>query len=181
MAFMLAEPRLLIATMFVFGILAREAYGAWQDFRPPKGAVAFVALAAAPASFFMFLPEIASDYPSMPDLIAHSSRPLRYLLLGPILTGVVLLAARGDNAIARFAAWGPVRTFGIISYSYYLSHGIAIHFVERALLPLVEPGYHSIPLAFGIFVLSFGLTVLVALVFFALVEYPFSIGRRVAY
>ena len=180
-ALTLVAPRLLVATMFLFGMRAKELHGAFKSAKLPAGLTPFVALAMAPASLFMFLPEIADDFPSIPAFVADSYPPLRFVVLGLVLTGVVVLAARGDNALARFAGWGPVRMFGIISYSYYLSHGIAIHFVEQILVPLMPAGYHSIPLAGAFLLISMAFTVLVALGFFLFVEYPFSIGRRVAY
>ena len=171
-----------LASMFLFGILAREAYGALRASAPGVAGAAYAtAFAAVPASFYMFLPELSGEFPGLPALITEASPTLRFLVLGPILGLFVLFAALPNNPISRLGAWRPVRAFGIISYSYYLSHGIGIHLVERAIQGLGPSESHSFLLALAVFLGSFVLTVFIALFFFLTVEFPVSIRKRIVY
>jgi peptidoglycan/LPS O-acetylase OafA/YrhL len=182
LALLLTTGMTAIATMFIFGILAREAHSALAERKLPTTGLAWTAaIAAVPASFYMFLPELRDAYPTMPAVIREAGIAVRFLVLGPILATLVLMAARPESPIARFCGWAPVRAFGIISYSYYLSHGIGIHLTEKLLQPAFASGYHSLPFAIALFGATFVLTVLVALVFFLAIEFPASIRKRIAY
>ena len=173
---------LIPGSLFVYGMLAREAYTALEKCELDlRWAAWIVAAAVVPVALYKFVPELRLDYPQMPVWLAQSNHRLRYVLTGVTLGGFVLLAARGGNAISRFAAFKPVRAFGLISYSYYLSHGLVVHFTDIALRPLSSLGYRSATLALVVFAVSFVATVVVAGALFLAVEFPASLRKRILY
>lgn len=170
------------AAAFVFGILALEVYSALRGREPRANWLAWLtALALGPAALVKYAPDLLSDYPELLAVVAGASQRQRILIVDGVLAGFVLLAALGGNPIARFAAWKPVRAFGIVSYSYYLSHGIAIQLVATAVEGLGFEASRSLSLGAWVLLASFALSVSIAFALFLTVEFPYSLRKRLLY
>ena len=93
---------------------------------------------------------------------------LRYSIQGIALLPLFWLAIRySDNSIFRWLNWRPVRYLGLVSFTFYLCHGISLEFAWR----LIEA---QIPRA----VLGFSIALAFSAAMYVLVEKPIARLRR---
>lgn len=97
-----------------------------------------------------------------------------------VTTSLVLLRlTHGDGPLRRWFAWTPCRYLGNVSYSFYLTHGLAIELTMNAggdLFPgLGGPAYLA-----ATFAASLGLGIALATALFVLAERPYFTWGAVA-
>jgi peptidoglycan/LPS O-acetylase OafA/YrhL len=93
---------------------------------------------------------------------------LRYTVQGIALLPIFWLAVRHPEwLVFRWMNWRPVRFFGVVSFSFYLCHGMALDFADQ----LIK---EQIPRA----LLGFVFALLFATSMYFLVERPFAKLRR---
>lgn len=98
---------------------------------------------------------------------------LRYSLQGIAFFPLFWLAIRhSDWLIFRWLSWQPIRFFGNISYTFYLSHVAALIFAGRIL------NNDETARSANVAILAFALSILFATVMFYLVERPLGRLRR---
>ncbi|MBU1531371.1 MAG: acyltransferase [Gammaproteobacteria bacterium] len=93
---------------------------------------------------------------------------LRYTVQGIALLPIFWLAVRHPEwLVFRWMNWRPVRFFGVVSFSFYLCHGMALDFADQVIK-------EQIPRA----LLGFVFALLFATSMYFLVERPFAKLRR---
>jgi exopolysaccharide production protein ExoZ len=101
---------------------------------------------------------------------------LTFVLLGTVIGLFLFAAARGSGAVARGLGWRPLRYVGMVSYSFYLIHGLTINAIALVLRALAPPG-SPFPIApsLGAYVLLavpvYGACVVTSVALFKAVEY----------
>jgi exopolysaccharide production protein ExoZ len=83
-----------------------------------------------------------------------------------------------DGFLSRWFQWDWIRWFGNISYSYYLVHGVVLHFILVLVLRLPLPKTWPVPMFLAFFAASFGVTAIGSAGVFLAVEKPFSLRRQ---
>ena len=94
---------------------------------------------------------------------------VRALLLWLVALSLVLHAIAREGPLARTLSWTPLRWLGNMSYSYYLSHALA--------MALAGVRTKTLPLYLALLPISFIGTWVVSTLLFATVEKPFSLRR----
>ena len=148
---------------FAFGILAYEALESKSlrsSVERSRG-VFLVALLAVTALWCM----------ARTDLFGFQ-RPTG---LAPALFFLALFTLGAPRGVTRALSLAPLRWLGGISYSYYLSHGLALKFVALVLFRVLH-GHTSQPGLAAVLVASFAVTLVVAQILYSLVEYPLSVA-----
>jgi peptidoglycan/LPS O-acetylase OafA/YrhL len=88
---------------------------------------------------------------------------------------VTLWALGGDGMLARLLSIPELRWLGNISYSYYLVHTLAINFIRVGVIRSGIAGRHPLMSWILLFPVTLGLSVIIAVILFVLVERRFSI------
>lgn len=93
-----------------------------------------------------------------------------------ICIGVFLIEViNGDSRWLRWLTWAPIRYLGNMSYSYYLIHGLFIHFSMRCLSQFIEPSLNMTWGYFPVMALTLSITILGSATLFLLVEKRYSL------
>ena len=112
-----ADPLVLCWSLLFAGValaVHEEALCAGMA-RVPTAAIAIAYLAVTTAGMLDALPA-----------------PVAILAFGAVTLALVAKSLRGDNAIARLLALGPLRALGRVSYSFYLVHWMIVVLVARS-------------------------------------------------
>ena len=154
--------------MFVTGMLAHEGLARAPRWSPPPLA-AGIALVGAPVLAWMLAQHL-------PEPVGAAAR-VAVLSLG---FGLVAWAASQNppHGLARALSWTPLRWLGNISYSVYLTHGLALNglmpmFGRMALLTALPAPLAIVLAAPGLLVAA----LVPALLLYAAVEHPWSLRR----
>jgi peptidoglycan/LPS O-acetylase OafA/YrhL len=116
--------------MFVPGLLLYELRDAWpKTFRAP--AAIALGIAAAVAAAIVIAPTITLALESGRWAGAPTTAAVvqagAFLLLSAGTSLLIFAAVATDGWLARALSWSPVRTVGLVSYSFYLIHGATIN------------------------------------------------------
>jgi peptidoglycan/LPS O-acetylase OafA/YrhL len=167
----LSHPRLI---MFTCGILLRETIHrriGWERFGN-FAALAGFALALA----FIGVGDIPIVARFCGPVVTRSSFALGSLFVSTYALGYYALG--GNDLLAKWFSWDWLRWFGNISYTYYLTHGLVLHFLKVVLGFLHLPARLS-PLSYlALCCLSIVTTVLGSSAVFLAVEKRFSFSKR---
>lgn len=185
-AFSVPHVRMLL---FVAGILLYEASASGLLGRLPCGPGEWIAVGLFGASlvcvyllevrqsWFTFLPGWWSGRETIPGVPVYQG-PYKTLAL---MVGCYALAAYAfafDGRVKRLLCWAPMRYLGNMSYSYYLSHGIALQGVALACAALTPPGTRSVAIWATALVGGFAATWAASTALFVLVEKPMSLEQH---
>ncbi len=89
--------------------------------------------------------------------------------------GLALYSLCYDGILKRFFSIDWLRWMGNISYSYYLIHGLALHFVAKAMRALIGTPILPTPLFLLMGVMALLVTILTGAVLFLAIEKPLSL------
>ena len=98
----------------------------------------------------------------------------QHVFLAAAAFSITLCAMERGTWVSRMVAAAPLRLLGRISFSYYLTHGLAMHALAKA---ITHPG-HSVALFAGLLPLVLAATVLFGGTVFLAVEEPLSLPVR---
>jgi peptidoglycan/LPS O-acetylase OafA/YrhL len=96
-----------------------------------------------------------------------------HLLAALFLFCFCFSAFGGHPGLSRFLARRPIRLFGGLSYSFYLTHGLALNFLNHVAAPRLFGGVVPSPLAWLWYPASIIAATVVAAGFFLLFERHF--------
>ena len=144
MSFYLGFPLLVLAlrhrtAIAVAGIVAPVlAHAAGADALVLCWSLLFIGVALAYSSARwprLPAPAVIAAYLAITTCAALDLLPATAAILafGAVAATIVSLCVRGDNAVARALAWGPLRALGRVSYSFYLVHWMIVVLVARAM------------------------------------------------
>ncbi|HEV2447665.1 MAG TPA: acyltransferase family protein [Candidatus Sulfopaludibacter sp.] len=84
-------------------------------------------------------------------------------------------ALEGGGLLSKWFSWDWLRWFGNISYSYYLLHGLILHFLLKFLVLLKLPSQLSVPAIVALLLFSFAVTAAGSSLLFLAIEKPLSL------
>ncbi len=112
-------------------------------------------------------------------LVFHAPRAMGIRLLAALFLFCFCFCAFGGHpGLSRLLARRPIRLFGGLSYSFYLTHGLTLNFLNHVAAPRLFGGAAPSPLAWLWYPASITAATVVAAGFFLLFERHF-IRRRV--
>jgi peptidoglycan/LPS O-acetylase OafA/YrhL len=167
------HPRL---SMFACGILLNETSG-WRFRWPHAGAVAALGLFAISLGLYGLRAEIVSTS-FCGQVIRESALLITILFIATY--ALVHFSLVGEVFLSRWFQWDWIRWFGNISYSYYLTHGIVMHFILASIQRMLLPKTWPAPVFLAFLAVSFTATLIGAAVLFLAVEKPLSLRRPFA-
>jgi exopolysaccharide production protein ExoZ len=158
--------------MLLFGLSLSEAFPkhAGAGARPLGGAATFACLGLSMAAV-----AVRSLVLLNPDIADRGSTDILVTLTTAVAVGAFVWSVlRGSTGLRRLFRWTPLVWFGMVSYSFYLTHGLAIKLMRVAILP--APGYVQVPaLLFWLFqALTLALAVALASAVYLLIENPIA-------
>ena len=168
-----SHPRL---SMFACGILLNETSG-WRFQWPRAGAVAALGLFAISLGLFGLRANIVL-IPYCGQVVQTSAYLITVLFIATY--ALVHFSLESGGFLSRWFQWDWIRWFGNISYSYYLTHGIVLHFILASVQRMPLPKTWPAPVFLAFFAASFAATAIGGAVVFLAVEKPFSLRRQFA-
>jgi peptidoglycan/LPS O-acetylase OafA/YrhL len=102
----------------------------------------------------------------------------RVLIMAVSFSGLAIFSFARKGLLHRIFSWDPLRWMGNMSYSYYLSHSLALQGIGLVLHHFIPVDKKSTMLFWASAVLCLPATVFVAAVLFILVEKRYSLVRR---
>jgi peptidoglycan/LPS O-acetylase OafA/YrhL len=164
--------------MFLPGVLLAEL--SLRDRSPPRLSwlisLAVVALFVVSVIFAPGLATLAASTVSDPEWSSAVMPALSFFVLALGICALLFVVINHRSVIGSAFAFGPVRYTGLISYSFYLIHGITINTLALALswLGLSRSSTTSLPLFLGLMVPAYLLCLGTATVLFRAVERRYS-------
>jgi peptidoglycan/LPS O-acetylase OafA/YrhL len=155
--------------MLLFGLSLSEAFMGREGRKRLSGAATFalLGLSLAAVAVRCFVLQRASA--ALPGAEAYAA------LATAVAVGTFVWSAlRGTSGLRRLFQWAPLVWLGVISYSFYLTHGMAIKFMRLAILPLPGQARVSGLEFWSGHVLTVAAAVALASAVYLLVEYPIA-------
>jgi peptidoglycan/LPS O-acetylase OafA/YrhL len=163
--------------MFVPGLLLYEARRKWpRVFRLP--AAGSLALALAVAAAIVVTPLLTlrlenGGFGGSPTTAAVV-QAVAFVVLSAGTSLLIFGAVGTEGWLARALAWGPVRTVGLVSYSFYLIHGATINVFALLVTRLIGRDSLGLGWYLALLVPAYASCVGTSLLLFRAVERRFS-------
>lgn len=159
--------------MFVGGMLAREVL-VFVRYRFSRGklveAGALVLLVVAFVTMALLTASVPFRYPEFPNAF------YRAVVILVAFSAVLAASLGADGLFRRVFEWGPLRSLGEVSYSFYLTHNLTMRIVMPVAIAVADPSAAGV--SYWLFMpITFLVCLGPGLVLYALVERPISLRQ----